>query len=284
MESHRHGRRPTRHLGVVAATVAIFLGSGLGTAQASVGPSASIEGVWSFNGGKVAIQPLPGGSFVGTVVAATRFALCSHPVGEQMWTSIRPQADGSFWGLHQWYFEAEPCAPNPMLGPTAWRVLEAGKGQHFLLVCFSSPGSSQPTISPTGVRGNVSYGCFESALIAPLPPEPPATGRAAVKGFAQAVSLPSTRKCFSRRVFRIHLHDPLNDPLKEVVVRVAGRRVAIMRHGRTFAATIDLKGLPKGSFTVKIRLTTVLGHHLAGKRTYHTCVPKATKKKTRSHG
>jgi hypothetical protein len=263
--------------------VALLISAGLGTAQASSTTSSSIEGVWSFNGGKVAIQPLPGGTFLGTVVAATRFALCSHPVGEQMWTGIRPQPDGSFWGLHQWYFEVEPCAPNPMLGPTAWRVLEAAKGQHFLLVCFSSPGSSQPTIAPSGARANVSYGCFESALIAPLPSEPPATGRGAVKGFARAVSLPSTRKCFSRRVFRIHLHDPVNDPLKEVVVRAAGRRLAIVRHGRTFAATVNLKGLPKGAFTVKISLTTVLGHHLSGRRTYHTCARKAAKKKLRSH-
>jgi hypothetical protein len=262
--------RPRRLLSV--AIVSAFIA--LLAATASAGASSSIEGVWSFHGGSVAIQPLANGTFVGTVVAPTAFAQCPHPVGEQMWTDLRLQADGSYEGLHQWYFEGT-CAANPDLGLTAWRVLTTASGSRFLRVCFSSPGTPQPTIAPDGSSANVSYGCVDSGLIAPLP----AAGGALA--FSQSVTLPSQRKCFSRRQFQIHLRDPRNDPLERVTITLAGRHVAVARrHGR-IAATVDLKGLPKGAFTVEIRALTVLGHRLSGRRTYHTCASKPLSRRTR---
>src|SRR6202007_3412327 len=67
--------------------VALSLTSG-GTSALAV---QNIEGVWSFNGGRVAIQAQAGGTFSGTVVAPTKFAQCPHPIGEQMWTDISQQ-------------------------------------------------------------------------------------------------------------------------------------------------------------------------------------------------
>jgi hypothetical protein len=257
-------------LAAIAALVAPTVSAGAASPAAS---SASIEGVWSFNGGTVAIQGQPGGTFNGTVVAPTKFAQCPHPVGEVMWTGMRPQADGSYWGYHQWYFETSECVRNPTLGPTAWRVMQASSGTHYLLVCFSAPGSGQPTVAASGAHTNVSYGCFESARIAALP------STSGVNGFVRSVSLPSARRCYSRRVFRIHLRDPKYDPLKEVVVTIRGRKVAVVRRKKAFAATINLKGLPPGSFTLRIRATTILGHHLTGSRTYHTCARKPLRQK-----
>jgi hypothetical protein len=241
------------------------------TLPASASASSAIEGVWSFNGGKVAVQPAPGGSFVGTVVAPTKFALCSHPIGETMWTGIVPQPDGSYAGFHRWYFESEPCTPNPTPGPTAWRVLLNASGARFLRVCFSSPGSTAPLIAPSGTSTNVTYACVDSALIGALPSA--TTGSGETRGFAQSVMLPANQKCLSRRIFRIHFKDPLNDPFKQVVVALRNRRLAISRHGRVFASVVSLKGLPAGRFTVNISATTVLGHRIAGSRTYRTCVP-----------
>jgi hypothetical protein len=239
------------------------------TAPAAAGTVSPIEAVWSFNGGEVAIQQQPGGTFVGTVVAPTRFAQCSHAVGEHMWTDINRQQDGSFWGFHQWFFEGAACVANPTLGPTAWRVLKTATGARTLIVCFSSPNGTQPQITPSDTRLNVSYGCFESALIGPLPEE------ANALGFRRSVSLPATRKCFSARVFPIHLKDPVHDPLKRVDIRLNKRHITVVRHGKTFVATVNLKGLPRGTFTVHIVATTVLGHVLSGSRTYHTCRRKA---------
>jgi len=259
-------------LGAIAATALLVAGA------APIASAASpIEGIWSFNGGKVAIQSQPGGTFIGTVVAPTKFAQCPHPIGEPMWTSLRLQADGSYWGLHQWYFES--CVPNPTLGPTAWRVIETANKSHFLRVCFGSPGSIQPTIAPSGSGASVSYGCVDSALIAPLP-----TATNSALRLKRSITLPSARKCFSHRVFRIHLSDPKNDPLKEVVIRIRGRRITVVRNAGKIVATISLKGLPKGAFTIKIHAVTVLGHHLSSRRTFHTCTRKIVRpRKPKSH-
>lgn len=60
---------------------------------------------------------------------------------------------------------------------------------------------------------------------------------------------------------------------------IKGRKIATARHGHYIVATIDLKGYPRGAFTVKISATTVLGHRLSSDRTYHTCAAKPKKHK-----
>jgi len=251
---------------LLAAAVAALLT--LLVCAAGAGASASIEGVWAFDDGQIAITPAANGTFVGTVVDETKFAECTHPVGQQIWTDIVPQPDGSYWGHHQWYFEGT-CAPNPTLGPTAWRVEQATDGSMYMRVCFSEPGTTQPTIPASGPEANVTYGCVNSALTAPLP-SPAASG---VSG--ERLSLrPSAKRCVSARLFKIHLAEPSYDPFKTVRVTVAGHRIKTVRKGKYVVGTIDLRGLPRGAFTVRIQVTTVLGHHLSGSRTYHTCARK----------
>jgi len=247
----------------------MFLALQCSTTQASVSP---IEAVWAFNGGEVAVVRQADGAYAGIVDAPTTFARCSHPVGEQMWSRMRLQPDGSYWGLHQWFFESEPCQLNPTLGPSAWRVMTATNGSRYLLVCFSAPGSTQPTIAASGATEHVTYRCYESAQLAPIPVQSSAATAAA--RFKDAVTLPSNRRCLSTRVFRIHLHNPPFDPIKEAVVRLHGRRFAVLRRGANYSSTISLRGLPRGTFTVMIRITTVLGHHLSGSRSYRTCVSR----------
>ncbi len=79
------------------------------------------------------------------------------------------------------------------------------------------------------------------------------------------------------------LQDPLGrtkyDPFKTVSVTLKGRKIATVHKGKYVIATIDLKGMPKGAFTVKIKATTVLKHHLSASRTYHTCIAKIRPKK-----
>ena len=240
-----------------------------------------IEAVWAFNGGEVAIVPDGNGTYKGIVDSPTTFARCPHAVGEVMWSDVRQQTDGSYWGLHQWFYETAGCPRNPTLGPTAWRVLSATNGSRYLKVCFSDPGTSQPTIARNGQSTGVTYDCYRSALLAPVPTAPaPSSPRGRV-AFERAVSLPGAHRCVSRRLFTIHLHNPAFDPIREAVVRLRGRRVAVRRRGRHFSATIDLRGLPRGTFTVTVTLRTVLGHRLAGSRTYHTCVRSSAPKAPR---
>jgi hypothetical protein len=256
--THRPRRRRRRRiLSLFAITAALVLLIGV----ASAGATSSIEGVWAFESGQIAITPLSDGTFVGTVVDQTKFAECVHPVGEEIWTDMRLQPDGSYWGQHQWLFEGT-CAKNPTPGPTAWRVKEAADGSKSLQVCFSKPGTTQPTIAANGLTASVTYGCIDSALTAPPP-----------LAAAEHLSLRSAKQCVSARLFKIHLADPKYDPLKSVAVTIKGRHIKTSRGGHYIVATINLRGFPRGAFTVKISATTVLGHRLREQRTYHTCAP-----------
>jgi hypothetical protein len=268
----RRGRHASRAAAFAAALVLSVLGgAAVGTpawAEASdASSSASIEGVWSFNGGQIAVKAVTGGTFEGTVVAETKFAECTHPVGQTIWSEMRLQPDGSYDGFHQWYFESPSCPLNPTLGPTAWRVLQAAGGAHFLRACLSSPGGSQPAIAADGTVSGATFGCVDSARVAPLP----ATGTLSLR---QVASLPGSKKCLSRRAFKIHVRNPVHDPFRTISITIGGHTIATQRQGRFSVATVNLRGVPRGAFTVRIRATTVLGRKLSGHRTYHTCVQK----------
>jgi hypothetical protein len=266
--------------------VATVLALGVGTA--SVGATASgIEGVWSFNGGQIAVQRSSNGTYAGTVVAETKFAECVHPVGQQIWTNMTKQPDGSYWGFHQWYFGS--CQENPQLGPTAWRILEAANGSHYLRVCFSHPGTSQPMIAANGAPKeaseyaayHVTYGCEKSSLLGSVPGTEKEGGSKSKEG----LTLPSAKKCLGGRRFKIRLRNPMHDPFKTVTITLNGTKIATSHKGNYVVATINLSGLPKGGIlAIKVRATTVLGHHLSAKRKYHACMRKMKQKKRGKKG
>jgi hypothetical protein len=251
-----------------------------GGAAASAQADSPIEGVWSFNGGKVAVTKAPGGGFVGTVVSATKFADCAHPVNEEMWTGITQQSDGSYWGKHQWFFEPPECAPNPTLGLTAWRVLAEGKSK-YLLVCFSNPGDgSQPTIAANGLVQSATYGCAKSALVSSVPTLKPAD-------FPRFVNWPGSKSCLGGKKLRIRISDPKNDPI--ATVAVTGRSGKVVRKAaiktRPFGrlAVLNIAHLPKPKLTVKVKLTTVLGQSLSKKRHYRLCAAPHKRGKGSGH-
>jgi hypothetical protein len=247
----------------LAITVGILL-----ALPATAAAQADIEGVWSFTGGQVAIQPQSDGSFLGTVVRQTQFSECPHPVGEQMWTGVRPQGDGQYWGGHQWFNTAD-CSYKTPRGNTAFRVLPKPDGSRFLRVCFSRPETPevQPKIAPDGSNTDTNQGCNDSDLLAPLPKGTPAVNTIA--------TLPSqgSKRCLSKRSFRIRLKEPPGDALLSANVLVNGRRVAT-RSGARITAPVNLTGLPRGRYSVRITARTVLGRTITGTRRYRTCAPK----------
>jgi hypothetical protein len=260
----------SRRLGPAIAIGAIAIA--LLCAATSARGASPIVGVWSFSGGKVAIQANPDGTFTGTVVSQTQFAECLHPVGEEMWTGIRQQPDGSYWGSHQWFFTGSSCVPNPELGATAWRVLGNEKSR-FLRVCFSEPGSGkQPMIAADGAATDATFGCADSARISSLPNLSPTK-------LARYVHLPGNKKCIGSKKLRVRLHDPPNDPFAMIKVTLKSgplkRKAAIKRKGHSETATLSLIGLPRTNFAVKVKATTVLGDHLSLRRKYHLCAAPA---------
>lgn len=223
-----------------------------------------IEGVWSFTGGAVGVQALGDGSLQGTVLSPTTFASCEHPVGQVMWTSMTPQPDGSYWGKHQWYIG--DCVLDPVLGLTAWRVLTRADGSRVLKVCFSNPGdASQPQIAADGTATGATYKCSESAALGPLP--------GSQASFGSFVSTPGAGPCVSRRSLKIFLRKPKYDPLRELIVRVRGKKVADLEGKSLGRRSLRLTGLPEGTFKLKIVALTVLGKRYQGVRTYHACAP-----------
>ena len=239
-------------------------------APASAHAAADIEGVWSFTGGEVAVQAQPDGSFQGTVIRQTRFSSCVHAVGERMWTQVRLQPDGQYWGKHQW-FDTSTCAPLPTLGNTSFRTLKKPDGQTFLRVCFAAPERPelQPSIDAAGTATNTTTSCVDSDLIAP-----PSTAKPSVSTIA---TLPAQgkKKCLSKRSFRIRLKEPRGDALDTAKVFVNGKLVKTIKRDR-ITAPVDLVGLPKGRYTVKITAKTVLGKTISGTRKYRTCTKKRT--------
>jgi hypothetical protein len=235
---------------------------------AVAGAAAGIEGVWSFNGGEVAVHAEPDGTYVGTVVEPTKFSTCFHQVGERMWTDIRQQPDGSYQGLHQWFFDDPACVPNPVLGKTAWRVIEAGASR-FLRVCFSEPNSeSQPTIAPDGTAAGATFGCSDSALVSALPVvEGATTGR--------YIPLPGNEACLAPSKLRLRLIEPRGDPFAKVAVTLRSgkvrRRAKLTRDQGRIHATFNLRGLTSPSLRVTVKATTVLGHTISAGRTYRRC-------------
>ena len=87
------------------------------------------------------------------------------------------------------------------------------------------------------------------------------------------MKLPSTRKCVSRRNFVIRLRSPKGVKIKSARVFVNGKQVAV-RKGKRLKSRVDLRGLPKGRFKVKIEVRLTDGRTVKGTRRYRTCAVK----------
>jgi hypothetical protein len=97
------------------------------------------------------------------------------------------------------------------------------------------------------------------------PPSPPAAPAGAVLGV-------QSRRCASRRIFRIRIVERRSDRIVAARVTVNGQR-AKMSYGRRVTARINLRTLPKGAFTVRITVRLKSGKVLRGTRRYRTCTP-----------
>ena len=88
-----------------------------------------------------------------------------------------------------------------------------------------------------------------------------------------APPLATRPSCRSRRRIVIRVHRPRFVRIVSAKVFVGRRRVAT-RHGRRLTAVVDLRGLPRGRFTVTITARTATGRTITGRRRYRTCVPR----------
>jgi hypothetical protein len=133
------------------------------------------------------------------------------------------------------------------------------------------PGTtSPPATTPPATR---------APATTPRPPVVDPTGEA----LADALGLPSARRCVSRRRFRIRLRAPHGARVVSAVVRIKGRKPVRVRGGRRTTAPVDLRGLPKGKFKVRVRVRASNGRTYKSSRTYRTCAPKSKKARKIKH-
>jgi hypothetical protein len=90
-------------------------------------------------------------------------------------------------------------------------------------------------------------------------------------------TLPSTKRCVSRRKFRIRLRHPSGTRIKSATVKLGGRTVAT-RRGSRVTAPVDLRGLPKGTVKLSLTITLADGRKVSGTRRYRTCAAKRVKR------
>ncbi len=138
-------------------------------------------------------------------------------------------------------------------------------------VPYDVSGAATPTPTATATPAPTT----QPPAATPVPIATPAPKPAArKKPTLNAVAvLPSTRRCVSRRKFRIRLRHPRGARVKSAVVRVNGKRVAT-RRGRRVTAPVNLRGLPKGRFAVRITVKLADGRTVNGTRRYRTCTAR----------
>jgi virginiamycin B lyase len=115
------------------------------------------------------------------------------------------------------------------------------------------------------------------------PTSPPKGGTTAKQPLATVLGLPSAQQCVSKRTLIVHVHAPPGQQLLSVKLSLRGRvlRAETFTKGtnhRVPPTLVDLRGLPKGTFTLTIVVKTKQGKTYRATRTYHTCVPGKHKK------
>jgi hypothetical protein len=108
--------------------------------------------------------------------------------------------------------------------------------------------------------------------------ERPPGGIPPIFGKGGLVSAPSTRRCVSRRKFRIRIRERGGIKIETAQVFLDRKRIKVVRR-RVFSrkrhtARINLRGLPKGIFRIRIVVLTTQGDTKRGTRKYRTCTKK----------
>jgi len=109
------------------------------------------------------------------------------------------------------------------------------------------------------------------------------SGGKIVKKPSGVIGLPSNKKCVSRRKFRIRIRQPGGIKIQTALVFLNGKKIRVLtrkvfRKNRK-VANVNLRGLPRGTFKVRIVVLTTEGTTLRGTRTYRTCTKKRKSKR-----
>ncbi len=159
----------------------------------------------------------------------------------------------------------------PASSPAIGQVPVSGdceEGEGFGPALVDQRGEPRPGIAGDGCD----IGAYEyqqgPAKPAPMP-EPKTTTSSPPAAAVLGVKIASP-VCASKRDITIHIQNVKQFGVVSAVISVDGRARRTLT-GKHLTTAINLKGLPKGTFTVSIVAHTRSGLTLHGKRTYHTC-------------
>jgi hypothetical protein len=141
------------------------------------------------------------------------------------------------------------------------------------VTAFNIDGSTNATSGGVSVSAAPVAASPPPAPVGSAPAPAPAPTLVPLPGASKVIALPSSRRCASRRKFRIRLRQISGLKYVSAAVFVNGKRVKLVR-GRRLTAPVDLRGLPPGRFSAKIVVNTDDGRKLTGKRRYRTCAAK----------
>jgi hypothetical protein len=146
-------------------------------------------------------------------------------------------------------------------GPTRTHALAADSPAVNMAVagrCLASDQRSIPRVAAA-----CDSGAYELVPAGTQPTQQPAAGGALGE---QASS------CLSVRRFKIRLRVPRGEEVRKATVVLNGERIRVKR-GKRLTAIIDLRGLTKKRYKVKITLHLKGGGKVSGVRRYWTCTP-----------
>jgi uncharacterized delta-60 repeat protein len=112
----------------------------------------------------------------------------------------------------------------------------------------------------------------------PLPIAKPVPPLANAVTPSSVFTLPSSKRCVSKRSFKIQIREPKGVKLVSASVTVNNKRVKTLK-GKRITAGVDLRGLPQGRFTVGVSARTIDGRTVKQTRKYRTCAASSKKKK-----
>jgi hypothetical protein len=166
---------------------------------------------------------------------------------------------------YQWNRDGTPI---PGATSSSYAVTDSDVGKQLTCSVTAWNLSGSATATSPGVTATA------ARIADPDPPAtspPPSSALPELPRGAEVIGLPSRRRCASRRKFRIRVRRVSGVSYASVAVFVNGKRVKIVRGART-TARVDLSGLPKGRFSVRIVVVTTDGRKLSHTRKYRTCV------------
>ncbi len=149
---------------------------------------------------------------------------------------------------------------------TTYAVVDADVGKQLTCSVTGTNVDGSNTATSAAVNASAATG-------APLPGgSTPGTQTPLPKPSA-VIDLPSTKRCASKRNFKIRIRKVAKVAFSSAAVFVNGKRVRLVK-GERLTAPVDLRGLPAGRFSARIVVTTVDGRKLTAARKYRTCSPK----------